>query len=225
MLPGCPAKMREEPGRIRGWWPTEAQRVVALRLRVDTRTASRLSLPAMLTIPLTRLEREGSLEIRAEIPPEDPSWEGTELRFSSPLLVTGVASWMPGGGVLARLRLQGQLHQECRRCLEPVTVLVEERIDLLFSPEGVGEADEGVGEADRDDESRPLPEGSTELDLTEAIREETILSQSSLALCKPDCLGLCPRCGVNLNEESCQCSSEDRDPRWDALRALREERD
>lgn len=198
--------------------PTAAQRVVGPCFRVDRPTPIGLSFPAMLMIPLARLEREGSLEIRAEIPPEDPSWEGTGLRFSSPLSITGVVSWIPRGEVLARLRLQGRLDLECRRCLEPVSVSVEERVDLLFSP-----VDEG--ETVKDDESRFFPEEATELDLAEAIREEVILSQSSFVLCKPDCLGLCPQCGVNLNEESCQCSSEDRDPRWDALRALREERD
>ena len=172
----------------------------------------------MLTIPLARLEREGSLEVRAEIPSDDPSWEGTELRFSAPLSVSGQVQWVASGEVFARLRLLGTLAQECRRCLEPVSVGVEEELDLLFSPvEESGELEEeGV---------RPLPDGLGELDLLGAIREELILSQSPLALCKPDCRGLCPRCGVNLNEERCECSNEELDPRWDALRALNEERE
>ena len=73
----------------------------------------------MLTIPLSRIEREGSLEIRAEIPSDDPSWEGTELRFSAPLSVFGQVQWIPSGEVLARLRVQSSLAQECRRCLDP----------------------------------------------------------------------------------------------------------
>ncbi len=172
----------------------------------------------MLTIPLARLEREGSLEIRAEIPSDDPSWEGTELRFSAPLSVSGKAGWMASGEVLARLRLRGVLAQECRRCLEPVSVEVKEELTLVFSP--MEETDEGEEEG-----VRPLPDGPGELDLAEAIREELVLSQSPLALCRPDCKGLCPQCGVNLNEDRCECSSEELDPRWDALRALNEERE
>jgi len=172
----------------------------------------------MLTIPLARLAREGSLEIRAEIPSDDPSWEGTELRFSSPLSVSGQVQWIPSGEVLARLRLQGFIPQECRRCLEPVSVPVEEEFDLLFTPaEDHAELDgEGI---------RPLPEGAGELVLTDAIREELVLSLSLLAVCKPDCKGLCPQCGVNLNHDGCECSMEESDPRWDALRALNEERE
>lgn len=172
----------------------------------------------MLTIPLPRLEREGSLEVRAEIPSDDPSWEGIDLRFSAPLSVSGQVHWIASGEVLARLRLRGFLAQECRRCLEPVRVRVDEELDLVFAPmEEGGGTDEG--------NVRPFPEGEGDLDLTEAIREEVILSQSPLALCKPDCKGLCPRCGVNLNEEPCQCSQEELDPRWEALRALNEERE
>ena len=167
---------------------------------------------------MARLEREGSLEIRAEIPSDDPSWGGTELRFSAPLSVSGQIRWIPSGEVYARLRLLGVLAQECRRCLEPVSVRVEEELNLVFSPMAESEESE-------EDGVWPLPDGLGELDLREAIRGEMILSQSPLALCKPDCKGLCPRCGVNLNEDRCECSNEELDPRWDALRALNEERE
>ena len=172
----------------------------------------------MLTIPLARLEREGSLDIQSEVPTDDPSWEGTELRFSAPLSVRGQVQWISSGEVLARIRLQGFLAQECRRCLEPVETPVDEELDLLFAP--LEEA-EGLDE----ENVRPLPENAAELDLIHAIREELVLSQSLLAVCKTDCKGLCPQCGTNLNENSCQCSTDEADPRWDALRALNEERD
>lgn len=172
----------------------------------------------MLTIPLARLEREGSLEVRADIPTDDPCWEGTELLFSAPLSVSGQVRSVASGEVFARLRLQGVLAQECRRCLEPVSTEVDEELDLLFFPgEDVGGLDEeGV---------RLLPEGVDSLDLLDAIREEVVLSQSPLALCRPDCKGLCPQCGINLNQERCQCTKVESDPRWDALRALNEERE
>jgi len=80
--------------------------------------------------------------------------------------------------------------------------------------------------ADLDDDTvRPLPEGAGDLDLGGAIREEVLLSQSLLAVCRPDCRGLCPQCGINLNEDRCDCVREELDPRWDALRALNEERE
>jgi uncharacterized protein len=172
----------------------------------------------MLTIPMARLEREESLEIRSEIPSDDPSWEGTELRFSTPLSISGQAQYLASGDVLARLDVQGSLAQECRRCLEPVEVPVDQHMDLLFVPTDESEMGEG-------EETRPLPAAGAELDLTEAVREEIILAQSPFALCSPDCRGLCPQCGVNLNRESCRCSGGEPDPRWEALRSLKEKRE
>lgn len=39
-------------------------------------------------------------------------------------------------------------------------------------------------------------------------------------LCREDCKGLCPNCGVNWNEQSCDCTTEQTDSRWDKLREL-----
>ena len=41
-------------------------------------------------------------------------------------------------------------------------------------------------------------------------------------LCKPDCKGLCPSCGKDLNLGACGCTHETIDPRWEALKALKE---
>jgi uncharacterized protein len=172
----------------------------------------------MLTIPLVQLEQQGSLEIHAAIPPDDPGWQGTGLRFSTPLSVSGRVLWIPSGDVLARLRLQGVLAQECCRCLEPVAVQVDEGVDILFTSMDESEELE-------DDGSRPLPAGAMELDLAGAVREELVLSVSTFAVCAPDCRGLCPGCGMNLNRERCVCSAEAQDPRWDVLRALNKERE
>ena len=88
-------------------------------------------------------------------------------------------------------------------------------MDLLFVPLGESGAEEAEG-------TRPLPEGVGDLDLAEAVREEMILAQSPFAVCAPECKGLCPHCGVNRNKDSCQCSQEEMDPRWEALRGPNE---
>ena len=192
--------------------------LVFLVFCVDTHPPKRLSLPAMLTIPLARLGREGSLHIRAAIPAEDPGWEGTGLVFRTDLVLSGQAQWVSSGEVVVRVTALGELAQECRRCLEPVTTAVEEELTLVFAPKGEEDTFE-------DENLRPLPQDTSELPLGEAMREEILLSQTPFALCKPDCLGLCPVCGTNRNVDQCQCSDESTDPRWDALRALRDERE
>ena len=55
------------------------------------------------------------------------------------------------------------------------------------------------------------------IDLTETIRELLILSEPMKVLCRPDCAGLCPQCGANLNEGACSCPTDRIDPRLAVL--------
>ncbi|MEJ2539589.1 MAG: DUF177 domain-containing protein [Gemmatimonadota bacterium] len=169
----------------------------------------------MLMLDLPRLEREGTLEFGGEIPPDAPLWEGSDLHFRGPLKVSGTARLAGSGEILVDTRIEGELQQECRRCLAPVITRVESTPMFVF-----GEADEEGGE---DGEIRRLDVEATELDLGEAVREELILTLDPFVLCDPDCKGLCPRCGIDRNRETCDCVLEEKDPRWDALRALRNE--
>ena len=58
------------------------------------------------------------------------------------------------------------------------------------------------------------------LDLTEAIRQYALLTVPMKPLCHQDCAGLCPTCGINLNQASCDCPPEPADPRWSELSKL-----
>ena len=58
------------------------------------------------------------------------------------------------------------------------------------------------------------------LDLTEAVRQYSLMAIPMKALCAEDCAGLCPRCGQNLNKGKCDCPAPDIDPRWSALTKL-----
>jgi uncharacterized protein len=60
------------------------------------------------------------------------------------------------------------------------------------------------------------------IELNDVIRESLILALPLKPLCDQDCKGLCPNCGVNLNEETCDCVSEESDERWEGLKDLLE---
>lgn len=47
------------------------------------------------------------------------------------------------------------------------------------------------------------------VDLTESVEQEILLNLPTRVLCKPDCKGICPKCGINLNESSCDCVQSD----------------
>ena len=57
--------------------------------------------------------------------------------------------------------------------------------------------------------------------LDEDIRDFAVLAVPMKKLCKEDCKGLCPRCGKNLNEGTCNCKEDKIDPRWEPLQELK----
>jgi pyruvate-formate lyase len=58
------------------------------------------------------------------------------------------------------------------------------------------------------------------LDLLPTVEEEIMLEMPSRTLCKEDCLGLCHKCGKNLNEGDCDCGKKEVDPRLAILKTL-----
>jgi uncharacterized protein len=58
--------------------------------------------------------------------------------------------------------------------------------------------------------------------MSNAVRGEVILAMNPYAVCDPECKGLCPGCGANLNEGPCDCAVDETDPRWETLRALKD---
>jgi len=59
------------------------------------------------------------------------------------------------------------------------------------------------------------------IDLDEYIRDYAVLAVPMKNLCSEDCKGLCPKCGKNLNEGTCNCSEENIDPRWESIQKLK----
>jgi uncharacterized protein len=116
-------------------------------------------------------------------------------------------------------RFAGVFNIPCARCLELVEVPLSAEFDLIFRPLG---ADGGAPE-------RSISSSETEIGyyqrdsllLEDVLCEQVLLSLPVRTLCKPDCKGLCPRCGANRNTQSCSCDEGQTDPRWEALGGLR----
>ncbi|MCD9023302.1 YceD family protein [Cohnella silvisoli] len=113
-----------------------------------------------------------------------------------------------------RILVSGQLscdvRMRCSRCLDNF----DENVELSFE-EQFRVVDDGEAELSEDDEAVPVTE--ERIDLTPYLAEELVVQLPYAPLCKEDCKGLCPDCGVNLNEQSCGCNTEKVDPRMAAL--------
>jgi uncharacterized protein len=169
----------------------------------------------MLKLDLGRLDREGSVLVEAQVPAEDGLWHDSGVAWHGPVDVRLRAAFAGSGEVVLRGTVAGVLEQECRRCLRPVQEDFDEEVTLVFSADATDE-ETGEGDAYAFDPSR------RELDLSEAVRGEVILAMNPYVLCDPECRGLCPRCGADLNQGPCGCTEERVDPRWEALRSLKD---
>ena len=113
-------------------------------------------------------------------------------------------------------RLTTRLELACSRCLEPFEVPVDAAIDLRYLPQAL------AGDKNHDPEHDPSTTFYTDdqLDLGLMVQEQCYLTLPMKPLCRPDCQGLCPMCGTNLNVGRCNCEPRWVDPRLAVLQAL-----
>lgn len=109
-------------------------------------------------------------------------------------------------GILAGGRVRVRQDLSCARCLGPAARDLDVEVQELFAP----------GAGPQDDEYS-LVEGS--IDLEPMIRDAVLLATPFAPLCRPDCLGLCERCGGDRNVGECGCGPVV-DARWSALEGL-----
>lgn len=114
--------------------------------------------------------------------------------------------------------VEGTVELACSRCLastqEAISAPIEEYCDLGYF---FGERDDSP--ADVEEAVAALFEGLN-LDLDELARQMLLVHVPMQPLCAPTCLGLCPTCGRNLNQEQCTCVAESSDPRLSVLARL-----
>lgn len=122
-------------------------------------------------------------------------------------------------GIMVQVHGKALLDLSCVRCLAPFSYLAEFDIEEVYRPT----VDVVTGlplEIDPEVEEYLWIDHNHILHLNESIRQSIILSIPIAPICREDCLGLCPRCGKNLNEGPCECKDHDIDERWEPLRGL-----
>jgi uncharacterized protein len=110
------------------------------------------------------------------------------------------------------------LELQCSRCAEPFTFPVDVPFDLYYLPHA-DNTGEGEVEIEEDDLETAFYKDDV-IDLGQLMKEQFYLALPMKPLCAEDCRGLCPQCGANLNQLTCNCVSGWTDPRLDALRSL-----
>ena len=136
---------------------------------------------------------------------------GISYPVSEPVLADGIVRNTAGVLVMTG-SIRTTIHGICDRCAQEYEEDISFPLDVVLVTELANEENE-------DEWVFPLEGDSADLD--DIIRTVFVLNMDSKLLCKPDCKGLCCRCGKNLNRESCTCQKE-LDPRFAALKQLLE---
>jgi uncharacterized protein len=126
--------------------------------------------------------------------------------------------------IIKDIRLNGRLSAgfelNCARCLEPVAQDVKREFELLYRPLGTDAGRDELSVTDAEAEIGYY-QGDGIL-LEDVLREQVLLALPLKVTCREDCKGLCPHCGKNLNQEQCSCTTLVEDPRWSALKEIRD---
>ena len=159
-----------------------------------------------------------ALEEVSEYPELVDASESGECRFLSPIginlsVVREFRHIRATGTVSTRICLA------CSRCLAEYELDVESKFTLFYLPTAGVPLDEEVELSEQDLISVALD--GDEIDFTHEIAEQILLEIPFKPLCKDDCQGLCPHCGIDLNEKACECSTTQKPLTFSMLKNVR----
>ncbi|MFW6048866.1 MAG: YceD family protein [Candidatus Bipolaricaulota bacterium] len=176
-----------------------------------------------MDINLSELRRrEGEfVHFEEEIELDQINFHQNELPVGEHVRVSGGAIITSDESINVSLDFSADVVQHCRRCLAPIEEHLERHEELEFRLDINAEID-----SDGDLSIFRYKKTDKNIDLVPYLKRFIKLNLEPYPLCKPDCRGLCPHCGANLNlEEDHQCQEEEeekgaKDPRMDKLGEL-----
>lgn len=137
-----------------------------------------------MKILLQQLRDGFSKPVQEAYNPKELGLEFVDLVYSESLKMEGTVEKLMDT-VTFRGRLTSKVRHICGRCLKEVEGPVDQPFELVYDITG-----------------------KEEVDTLDDLREVLILDHSLQFLCRPECRGLCPQCGVDLNEGDCACPRE-----------------
>lgn len=114
------------------------------------------------------------------------------------------------GVVTAKLTAEVDYAAPCDRCMMKVQSHLSVPIEQVLVAEL----------SNKEDSDEFLQVADMRLDADELVYTNVVLALPTKYLCREDCKGLCSKCGINLNRETCSCSTGGTDPRFDVLKQL-----
>jgi uncharacterized protein len=120
---------------------------------------------------------------------------------------------------ISQIFLQAAIKAEgsfiCDRCLENFQQAINSAYSIMYV-----QGTRSTIEVEKEEELQILRADTNYIDLDDDVRQYILLTVPQKLLCREECQGFCPTCGVNKNFESCTCDNQTIDPRWEALKKL-----
>jgi uncharacterized protein len=140
------------------------------------------------------------------------------IRLTEPAIVKGSVG-LSGNEILVNGHIDTRVQVECDRCLQPVELPVSNDFALEYISASDYESSD-VAELTEAEMTVSVFDGEA-IDVDEILKEQILLAVPTRMLCRDDCKGICPECGIDKNTGECSCVTDDIDPRWAALKNLR----
>jgi uncharacterized protein len=150
----------------------------------------------------------GKTDFHFQVNAKELNLSEEDLAVRGPIFVDGEIS-NAGDVLLLKAVLRTKVERECARCLKTFVASTETEIMEKFFPVDAVNIDDDAFSYEFD-----------VVDITEAVREGLLVAEPLQVLCKEECRGLCPVCGINRNVDSCDCDTDTVDPRLAALKQL-----
>ena len=131
------------------------------------------------------IKKDKSLILQEEVNPEDLDLDIGVMHFPENLQLKAEV-WREGNDLNVSAHVEGERRFTCSLCLEEFENLFEKDITLHYDIKGLDS-----------------------VTIDQDVRDEIILDHPIRILCQPDCRGLCPFCGANLNTEACECKAQE----------------
>ena len=159
---------------------------------------------------------EFDYELSLDADSEDTISFLSDVDFPSPMKVSGDIT-NTAGYMRMTVSLSVDYTAECARCLAPVSGQFTLDLEKTVAPRNILD----TLDEDKLDDYAIIEDGF--LDMDTMLIEQLEMEFPSRFLCKDDCLGLCQRCGKNLNEGPCDCKNDEIDPRLAPLKKILEQ--
>lgn len=162
----------------------------------------------MIKINVAQIKKRlvGEKSLVFELTPAELEISPQEMAIDGTVQLTGSIS-NAGDVLLLQAVMEAKVQRTCGRCLKEFTGVTKAEVVEKFYPASAENIENDAFVYDSD-----------VIDITEPLREGLLLAEPMQALCKPDCRGLCPVCGADLNDGDCGCDRLTVDPRLAALK-------